>query len=94
MQSVINTSVKLSPELRDRVKQLAAIRNQSVHSVMLQAIEKYVAHEEKREAFRQEGIKAYEEFVQTGLHVTGQEVDDWIDRIKKGERAEFPKCHI
>lgn len=39
MQSVINTSVKLSPELRDRVKQFATIRNQSVHSVMLQAID-------------------------------------------------------
>lgn len=52
MQLVINISVKLSPDFRDRVKQLANICNQSVHSIMLQAIESYVAHEEKREAFR------------------------------------------
>jgi predicted transcriptional regulator len=29
----------------------------------------------------------------TGLHVTSEEVDAWVDRLLKGEKAELPECH-
>lgn len=94
MQALINSSVKLSPELHSRVKSLADSRNQSVHAVMRQAIENYVIREEKREAWRQEGIEAWEEYQKTGLHLTNREVADWMDKIIAGEKAQMPKCHI
>ena len=78
-QSIVNTSIKIPCELRER---------------MLSALENHVSREEKREAWRQEGIKAWEEFQQTGLHLTNQEVLEWIDTIVQGKEEPMPKCHI
>jgi len=61
---------------------------------MLQAIEDFVSREEKREAWRQEGIAAWEEYQRTGLHLTNDEVIEWMDKIIQGEKAPMPKCHI
>lgn len=95
MQSqIINTSIKMPHELRRRIQNLAAIRNQSAHAFMLSALENYVNQEEEREAWRQEGIKAWEEFQQTGLHLTNQEVVDWMDKIIQGNEEPMPKCHM
>ena len=88
------SSVKLPQPLRERVKSLADARNQSVHSVMVQAIENFVEREEKREALRQEARAAHEHFMYTGLHLTNAEVVDWMDKIIRGEKAPMPKCHI
>lgn len=94
MQALINKSVKISPELDSRIKNLAELRKQSVHSVMIQALEIYLTREEKREAWRQEGIEAWEEYQKTGLHLTNAEVVGWMDKIIAGENVPMPKCHI
>ncbi len=94
MQALINKSVKISPELDSRIKNLADLRKQSVHSVMVQALEAYLIREEKREAWRKEGIEAWEEYQKTGLHLTNAEVVDWMDKIIAGENVPMPKCHI
>ena len=94
MQASVNASVKLSPDLHTRIKNLADSRKQSVHSLMLQALEAYVSREEVREAWRNEGIEAWEEYQKTGLHLTNAEVVDWMDKIIAGENVPMPKCHI
>jgi predicted transcriptional regulator len=94
MQSVVNTSVKISPTLRERIQNLANARKQSAHAVMLQALEVFVSREEKREAWRQEGIAAWEEYQQTGLHLTQEELESWANSISQGERMPMPKCHV
>lgn len=90
----IPSSVKLPQDLRDRVKNLAVARNQSAHAVMLQAIESYIEREEKREALRQEARAAHEHYMLTGLHLTGEEVDAWLDDLAEGRDVEPPKCHV
>ena len=90
----IPASVKLPLELKERIKNLAEARSQSAHAVMLQAIESYVEREEKREALRQEARAAHEHYMLTGLHLTGEEVDAWLDDLAQGRDMEPPKCHI
>ncbi len=94
MQQTVNTSVKMSPILRERIRHLAGVRNLSAHALMLQALESYVSREEKRESWRQEGIAAWEEYQRTGLHLKNSEVVDWMDKVIRGEKAPVPKCHI
>lgn len=94
MQANTVTSVKLPQSLRERVKKLADARKQSAHIVMLQAIESYVDREEKREALRQEARTAHDHYMQTGLHLSGEEVDAWLDELAKGHDVEPPKCHV
>lgn len=94
MKTQVNTSVKLPQALHARVVNLAEIRQRSTHAVMLQAIETYVEREEKREAWRQEGIAAWEEYQRTGLHLTNAEVKKWLSELAEGNNVEPPKCHL
>lgn len=56
MPIYIDASVKLSPEFYSRIKSLANLRKQSLQAIMCQALESYVTREDKREAWRKEGI--------------------------------------
>lgn len=94
MKTIINASVKMPPALHARVVNLAETRKRTAHAVMIQAIESYVDREEKREAWRQEGIAAWEEYQRTGLHLTGDEVRGWINQIRQGKKMPVPKCHV
>ena len=49
MPTPSTTSLKLDPEIKDRVQRLAAARRRSAHWIMREAVEQYVEREEKRE---------------------------------------------
>lgn len=95
MQNTACASVKISPTLKARIQSLAEVRNTSSHALMVQALENFVTREEKREQWRQKGIKAWEEFQATGLHLEHSEVLEWMDKIIAGNTSEpMPKCHV
>ncbi|MFU2207814.1 CopG family ribbon-helix-helix protein [Solidesulfovibrio sp. C21] len=88
------TSIKLPVELRDRLQNLAKVRKRTPHSLMIQALETYVAREEQREALRQEARAAHDEFMLTGLHATAEEADAWLAELEAGNDVEPPQCHV
>ena len=59
---------------------------------MREAIAQYVEREEKREALRQETLKAWEEFRETGLHATAEEVDQWLESWGTENERPAPEC--
>jgi predicted transcriptional regulator len=88
------TSIKLDDALKGRVQNLAEARRRSAHWIMREAIAQYVEREEKREALRQDAMRAWDEYQQTGLHLTLEEADAWLAKLEAGEDAEPPKCHV
>lgn len=86
-------AVKLDVAIHDRIKHLAASRHRSTHWMMREAIQQYVEREEKREAFRQGALAAWEEYQQTGLHVTGDEVTAWLESWGADQEQPAPVCH-
>ena len=90
----LSTSIKIPAGLRERLQHLATSRQRTPHALMIQAIENFVSREEKREAWRQEGVAAWEEYQRTGLHLTNAEVKDWLSQLAAGNNTEPPKCHI
>jgi predicted transcriptional regulator len=52
MGTAVSTSLKLDPEIKERVSRLAEARRRSAHWIMREAIEEYVAREERREQSR------------------------------------------
>lgn len=88
------TTLKIDPVTKERVQRLADARQRSSHWLMLEAIRQYVDREEMREAFRQDGIKAWNDFQATGLHVTMEEADAWLSSLESGTDAEPPECHV
>lgn len=87
------TSVKLDENLKSRIQNLADLRNRSAHWIMREAIRDYVDREEKRESFKQDALRAWEDYQKNGLHLTLEEVDTWLAKLEKGEDAELPECH-
>lgn len=60
---------------------------------MCRAIEQYVEREECRETFRQEILKAWDEYQEIGLHVTGDEVIAWLETWGEENEKVVPVCH-
>lgn len=87
------TSIKLDDDLKGRVQRLADARQRSAHWLMREAIEKYVEQEERRETFRQDTLKAWEEYQESGLHATADEVEQWLVNWGKDDEASAPTCH-
>jgi predicted transcriptional regulator len=86
-------AVKLDQGIRDRIQILAVARHRSAHWLMREAVQQYVDREEKHEAFRQDGIRAWNDYQATGLHVTQDEADDWLGKLEAGQDVEPPECH-
>jgi predicted transcriptional regulator len=59
-------AIKIDEDIKARVKRLADARQRSSHWLMREAITQYVDREEKREAFRQDTLKAWEAFRENG----------------------------
>jgi predicted transcriptional regulator len=87
------TSVKLGDEMKSRIQHLADVRHRSAHWIMREAIHDYVEREEKREAFKQDALHAWEAYQENGLHLTLEEADAWLAKLETDEDAERPKCH-
>ena len=75
------TALKIDPDTRKREQRLADVRQRSAHWLML-------------EAFRQDGIKAWNEYQASGLHLTMEEADTWLAKLESGIDAEPPGCHV
>lgn len=86
------TSIKLDDDMKGRVQHLAATRKRTPHWIMREAIAQYVEREEKREAFRQETLAAWQEFQETGLHATAEEVDRWLESWGSDHERPAPEC--
>lgn len=86
-------AIKIDEDTKARIKRLAEARHRTSHWLMREAITQYVDREEKREAFRQDTLKAWEEFRTTGLHVTAEEADAWLAQLEQGNDIEPPACH-
>lgn len=87
------TSLKIDDELKSRVKSLASLRRRSAHWIMLDAIQQYVEREEAHESFRQEAQVSWQAYRETGRHLTGQEVRDWLQTWGTDDEQPVPECH-
>ena len=86
----VTTSLKLDPELRDRLRRLAEARRRTPHWLMREAIAQYLVREEALERVRADALAAWGEYEATGWHATGEDVDAWLARLEAGGDAEPP----
>jgi predicted transcriptional regulator len=89
----VTTSVKLASALHKRVENLASVSHQTPDALMGEVIAQYVERREKREQFRLDTLAALEDYDRTGLHLTGEEVDEWLAKLEAGEDVSPPECH-
>ena len=86
-------AVELDQDTRDGLARLAEARQRTSHWLMREAITQYVAREEKRENYRQDGLRAWNDYQTTGLHASQEEADTWLAKLEAGQDVEPPACH-
>ncbi len=87
------TSIKINDDLKSRVQHLAGKKNRSAHWIMCQAIKDYVEREELKEGFKQEALASWVAYQETGHHLSGQEVQDWLKTWGTDKETKSPECH-
>lgn len=88
-----SVSVKLDSSTRTRIENLANVHQRTSHWLMRQAILQYLEREEKKEACRQETLRAWNEYQETGLHATSEEINSWLASWGSSEEQLSPTCH-
>jgi predicted transcriptional regulator len=86
-------AVKIDEATKGRLKRLAVARQRTAHFLMREAITQYVEREEQREAFRQDTLKAWEDYRASGQYVNADEADAWMAQLEQGHDAEPPPTH-
>jgi len=86
-------AVKIDFNMKARIQNLATAQHRTAHWLMKEAIREYVERGEQREAFHQSALKAWQGYQETGLHVTGDEVIDWLDSWGSENEKAAPLCH-
>lgn len=87
------TSIKIDEALKSRIHKLAYARQRSSHWIMREAIQEYVDREEARESLKQEALLSWQQYQETGRHITGQEAQDWLRTWGTEDEEEPPSCH-
>lgn len=85
------TSVKLPPELKARVARVARKTGRSPHSVIVEAVERHTAYEERMQAFIADAKVADAEIEATGEAYAAADVHRWLDQLAKGRKVRRPK---
>lgn len=91
MQTAV--AVRLDNETKSRLKRLGELRDKTTHKLMVTAVNEYLDREESRETFKQEAIASYEHYKETGLHVTGDEIAQWVNSWGSDNILPAPICH-
>lgn len=89
----MTTTLRIGQDVKDRLKTLADDRNRSAHALMLEAITEYVDREEKRSQYLRDARASWEHYQETGLHLTAEEVEAWMDTWGTTNEQDAPPCH-
>ncbi len=73
--------IKLDGEVRERLKQLGAIKERSPHWLMRKAIMEYLDREEAHEREKQEDLQRWQRYQETGEHLSQEEVRVRLTRL-------------
>jgi predicted transcriptional regulator len=87
----VATTLKLPEELKRRITQLAKQSKKSAHSLMIEALEREVAREERMRDFVHEALAADAEMDAGGEVYRAEDVHAWLDRLAHKRKAAPPK---
>lgn len=85
------TTLKLPERLKSRIARLAKETKRSAHSLMIEALERQVAREERMREFVREALVS-DAAVEEGAAVyRAEDVHAWLDRLVRNPKAARPK---
>ena len=86
-------SIRIGKDQKARLNAIARAQERTAHSLAVKALGEYIEREEARLDFKRETDAAWVHYQTTGLHVTLQEVGDWMDTMFTDNEDQPPACH-
>jgi predicted transcriptional regulator len=84
-------AIKLDDETNNRLRALAQQRNRSAHWLMRDALQRYLAEEERYEREKAEDLAEYEDYLVTGKAIDNETVVSWLNELTSGKKTAWPK---
>jgi predicted transcriptional regulator len=88
--SIAATSLKVPRKLKTRIDRLSRRSGESVHALMLRALEGHVEAAERYQAFLEDGVKADEAMQRSGLGYAAGDVHAYLTARVAGRAARRP----
>ena len=88
------TALRLEPELKQRAELIAAADRRTLSFVVRDALQMYLEQREAEAAEINHAMAAWNEYQQTGLHVTGDEMSAWLRSWGTEHESETPQCRV
>jgi predicted transcriptional regulator len=85
------TTIRLPPPLRARLRALAKDTGRSVHSLIVEGVERYAAHEEQMRRLVKEAMAADVQMQRLAESYRADDVHAWMQRLAQGESPPRPK---
>ena len=88
------TAIRLTTAEQTQIAHLAAAKQRKPQWIMKEALRQYLAREAASEQLLQETQVSWDEYAQTGIHVSEEEMNSWLDTWGTDDEAEPPTCHV
>ena len=92
--ATVPMSLRLDATVRERLSDIAKQQKRSTHALALEAIKVYVLQKEAETKWNQEAMASWNDYQETGLHVTHEELDTWLSTWGTPNELPMPKCHV
>jgi predicted transcriptional regulator len=87
------TTIRCDKDTLLQLDALAEARNRSRTWIINQALIEYIAREKKREQFKMYVLNSWQQYQETGLHVTDDELVTWLKTWGSEHETVAPQCH-
>lgn len=86
------TTLKLPPQLRERIRAVVADTDESPHAFMIRAIERETQLAEQRKEFVADALTARAEFADSRTGYSAREVHAHLRARSRGQKSAAPKA--
>lgn len=87
-------SLLIDVSKKERLARIATRLKRSSHSLAVEAIDAFIEKKEAEERWNQSCIASLNDYLETGLHVTEEEVTQWMDSWGTANEFPPPQCHV
>jgi predicted transcriptional regulator len=87
-------SLRLDVSKKERLGRIASRQKRSSHSLALEALDTFIEKKEAEERWNQHCDVSLQDYLETGLHATEEEVDKWMESWGTASELPQPPCHV
>lgn len=92
--ATVPMSLRVDPTIKDRLQTIAQRHKRSAHALAQEAVYLFVEKQEAKDRWNQEATEAYNDYKTTGLHITHEELNTWLDTWGTENEQPAPQCHV